>query len=103
ILICSYAVIHFDRKDTKSNRCTRKISATNYISIISKNTWRFLVDSNEPKKLTNQSAEGLHGKAKDEWKRKAWVEIYEKILYITHRPLNKVTMLTGIRLLRLGR
>ena len=43
---CSYAVIHFDRKDTKSNRCTRKISATNYISIISKNTWRFLVDSN---------------------------------------------------------
>ena len=40
-------VIHFDRKDTKSNRCTRKISTTNYISIISMNTWRFLVDSND--------------------------------------------------------
>ena len=37
ILICSYAVIHFDCKGTKSNPCTRKISVTNYISIISKN------------------------------------------------------------------
>ena len=31
----------------KSNPRTRKTYVTNYISIISKNTWRFLVDSNE--------------------------------------------------------
>ena len=47
ILIYSDAVIHFDCKDTKSNPLTRKISVTNYISIISKSAWRFLVDSND--------------------------------------------------------
>ncbi|MBO7138065.1 MAG: hypothetical protein J6V92_06330, partial [Bacteroidaceae bacterium] len=38
---------HFGCKDTKSSPLTQKTSVTNYISIISKNTWRFLVDSNE--------------------------------------------------------
>ena len=50
ILLCSYAVIQFDGKDTKSNRSSRKISVTNYYSIISKNAWHFLVDSNDNKK-----------------------------------------------------
>jgi len=34
-------------KNTISNPFHFKISATNYISIISKNFWRFLVDSND--------------------------------------------------------
>ena len=50
-MIYSYAAIHFDCKDTKSNPLTRKISITNYISIISKSAWRFLVDSNVMKAL----------------------------------------------------
>ena len=37
---------HFGCKDTNSSPLTHKISVTNYISIISKNAWRFLVDSN---------------------------------------------------------
>jgi len=33
-------------KIQKSSPLTQKTSVTNYISIISKNAWRFLVDSN---------------------------------------------------------
>jgi len=38
-------------KNTISNPFHFKISATNYISIISKNFWRFLVDSNDPNNI----------------------------------------------------
>ena len=34
-------------KIQKSSPLTQKTSVTNYISIISKNAWRFLVDSND--------------------------------------------------------
>jgi hypothetical protein len=43
-------IIHkqvISRKGTKSRPFALKNSATNYISIISKNAWRFLVDSND--------------------------------------------------------
>ena len=44
ILICSSAIIIFDCKDTKSNPLNWKSSVTSYIS---RNTKRFLVDSND--------------------------------------------------------
>ena len=38
---------YFGCKVTKSSPLTQEISVTNYISIISKSAWRFLVDSND--------------------------------------------------------
>ena len=49
-------------KIQKSSPFTQKKHVTNYISIISKNAWRFLVDSNEQKpKMIKQYSRGRRG------------------------------------------
>ena len=47
VLVLIHMLTILAAKIQKSSPLTQKTSVTNYISIISKNAWRFLVDSNE--------------------------------------------------------
>lgn len=47
VLVLIHMLTILAAKIQKSSPLTQETSVTNYISIISKNAWRFLVDSNE--------------------------------------------------------